>query len=284
MAACNKFYSLVPHSFGSERPPLIRLPEVISKKMEMLESLMDIELAYEIIKNVTSDEDPIDFHYRKLNTIIEPVDENDPEFKIVQTYMQNTHAKTHSAYSLELVNLFRIQRHGEDIRFKRFADNKNRMLLWHGSRLTNYVGILSQGLRVAPPEAPVCGYMFGKGVYFADSVSKSANYCCANMSSDTGLLLLSEVALGESLELTQSKFVTKLEKNYHSVKGVGSTHPDPKKVQVLPDGLKVPHGKMVKNKDVKQTALLYNEYIVYNEEQIKIRYLVNVKFNFDSLF
>ena len=30
------------------------------------------------------------------------------------------------------------------------------------------VGILSQGLRIAPPEAPVTGYMFGKGVYFAD--------------------------------------------------------------------------------------------------------------------
>ena len=32
-------------------------------------------------------------------------------------------------------------------------------LLWHGSRLSNYAGILAQGLRVAPPEAPVTGYM-----------------------------------------------------------------------------------------------------------------------------
>jgi hypothetical protein len=48
------------------------------------------------------------------------------------------------------------------------------MLLWHGSRLTNWVGIISQGLRIAPPEAPSTGYMFGKGVYFADMSSKSA--------------------------------------------------------------------------------------------------------------
>lgn len=34
----------------------------------------------------------------------------------------------------------------------------NKMLLWHGSRLTNWVGILSQGLRIAPPEAPCTGY------------------------------------------------------------------------------------------------------------------------------
>jgi len=29
----------------------------------------------------------------------------------------------------------------------------------HGSRATNYGGILGQGLRIAPPEAPVNGYM-----------------------------------------------------------------------------------------------------------------------------
>ena len=40
------------------------------------------------------------------------------------------------------------------------------------------------------------GYMFGKGVYFADMVSKSANYCHATKSSPVAFLLLCEVALG----------------------------------------------------------------------------------------
>ncbi len=47
-------------------------------------------------------------------------------------------------------------------------DIHNKKLLWHGSRLTNFVGILSQGLRIPPPEALIIGYPFGKGVYFAD--------------------------------------------------------------------------------------------------------------------
>ena len=67
-------------------------------------------------------------------------------------------------------------------RFKPFKKLHNRMLLWHGSRTTNYAGILSQGLKIAPPEAPVTGYMFGKGIYFADMVSKSANYCQVQVS------------------------------------------------------------------------------------------------------
>lgn len=49
------------------------------------------------------------------------------------------------------------------------------------------------GLRIAPPEAPVTGYMFGKGVYFADMFSKSANYCFASSNAPAGVLLLCEV-------------------------------------------------------------------------------------------
>lgn len=40
------------------------------------------------------------------------------------------------------------------------------------------------------------GYMFGKGIYFADMVSKSANYCRTSKMDPTGLMLLCEVALG----------------------------------------------------------------------------------------
>ena len=60
-------------------------------------------------------------------------------------------------------------------------------------------GILSQGLRIAPPEAPVNGYAFGKGVYLADISTKSANYCVSSSSGNTGLLLLCEAELGNPM-------------------------------------------------------------------------------------
>lgn len=101
------------------------------------------------------------------------------------------------------------------------------MLLWHGSRLTNMVGILSTGLRIAPPEAPVTGYMFGKGIYFADMVSKSANYCFTNRDNNVGILLLCEVALGNTNDLTASCYTAnKLPANKNSTKGIGKTQPD----------------------------------------------------------
>jgi len=98
---------------------------------------------------------------------------------------------------LEIEDVFKVQRNGEDKRYKPFSKLGNKKLLWHGSRLTNMAGIMSQGLKIAPPEAPVTGYMFGKGIYFADMVSKSANYCYTSPANSRGFLLLCEVALGK---------------------------------------------------------------------------------------
>lgn len=47
--------------------------------------------------------------------------------------------------------------------------------------------------------------MFGKGLYFADMSSKSANYCYPTPSKNTGLLLLSEVNI-----LEQKRFIDDL--------------------------------------------------------------------------
>jgi len=102
------------------------------------------------------------------------------------------------------------------------------------------VGILSQGLRIAPPEAPVTGYMFGKGVYFADMVTKSANYCFTNRNSNTGLMLLCEVALGGMNEKLQADYYASLlPPGKMSTKGCGRTAPKDGK---LVDDVFVPCG------------------------------------------
>ena len=113
-----------------------------------------------------------------MKTALKPLAHDSAEHRILATYVQNSHAPTHNTYTLELEQAYDISREGEKAAFTGAAVG-NRALLWHGSRLTNWCGILSQGLRIAPPEAPATGYMFGKGVYFADCSSKSANYCFA---------------------------------------------------------------------------------------------------------
>jgi len=181
-----------------------------------------------------------------------------------------------------VLNVFRMDRKGESDRYRAFETTNNRMLLWHGSRLTNFVGIISQGLRIAPPEAPVTGYMFGKGVYFADMVSKSANYCNTSRQNNIGCLLLCEVALGNTNDLYDADYhASNLPKGTMSTRGLGSTTPDPNRAVVLPDGCVVPLGAGVAAQGLQRVPTLrYNEFIVYDTSQVRMRYLVQCRFDY----
>lgn len=102
---------------------------------------------------------------------MDPVQRNTGEFATLEQYVRDTHGSTHRI-RVQVMNAFRVERQAESDAFIKAGNHSlpdgERLLLWHGSRTTNFAGILKQGLRIAPPEAPVTGYMFGKGVYFAD--------------------------------------------------------------------------------------------------------------------
>eukprot|EP00744_Colponema_vietnamica_P021493 GILI01030730.1.p1 GENE.GILI01030730.1~~GILI01030730.1.p1 ORF type:complete len:526 (-),score=154.32 GILI01030730.1:282-1643(-) len=278
----NRFYSIIPHKHGIRGVQPLSTQEQLKQKITMMNTLLDIEVATSLL--ATSDRDmeeeinELDRHYRSLKCQLQPLEESD-RLSLIKTYVNNTHAPTHSNYSLEVLDAFEVVREGEE---SRYVAMPNRMLLWHGSRLTNWAGILSQGLRIAPPEAPVTGYMFGKGVYFADMVSKSANYCFTSRDSNVGFLVLCEVSLGTSTEKLQadsSLSKATLPEGCQSTKGVGKTCPDPSMELTIEEDLKVPIGTPFENPKHKG-PLLYNEFIVYDVSQVKMRYLVKVKFNY----
>jgi hypothetical protein len=159
---------------------------------------------------------------------------------------------------------------GEKEKFEHQRHYGNRQLLWHGSRLSNIAGILSNGLKIAPKEAPVTGAMFGKGVYFASCFTKSANYMHTD-SSGNGVMLLCEVVLGECYQCKHAQYITDLPAGKQSTWGMGTNTPDPSGTSILDDGLIIPMGKMI-NSQRSGLSLQYDEYIVYNVDQIKIRY------------
>ncbi|XP_029122740.1 poly [ADP-ribose] polymerase 2 isoform X3 [Elaeis guineensis] len=278
-----EFYTVIPHDFGYKkmREFVIDTPHKLKCKLDMVAALGEIEIATKILKDdVDMQDDPLYSCYQQLHCELMPVEVDSQEFYMIKKYMLNTHAKTHANYTVDMERIFKVSRQGEYEHFRKFSNTKNRMLLWHGSRLTNWTGILSQGLRIAPPEAPVTGYMFGKGVYFADMFSKSANYCYASHESRTGVLLLCEVALGDMAELLSANYnADHLPEGKLSTKGVGGTAPDMSQFETLEDGLVVPLGQPKEQADHKG-SLLYNEYIVYNVDQIRMRYIVQVNFNF----
>uniref|UniRef100_A0AAQ5XD06 Poly [ADP-ribose] polymerase n=1 Tax=Amphiprion ocellaris TaxID=80972 RepID=A0AAQ5XD06_AMPOC len=285
LEACNQFYTRIPHDFGLKTPPIIRSEDELKEKIALLEALSDIQIAVKMVKSSEdSDEHPLDRQYHSLQCKLQPVDSSSNEYQVIEKYLQSTHAPTHCDYTMTVLDIFSVDRDGESSNF--LSNLHNRTLLWHGSRLSNWVGILSKGLRIAPPEAPVTGYMFGKGIYFADMSSKSANYCFANQNNKVGLLLLCEVALGDSNELLDADYeANNLPAGKHSTKGLGQTGPDPKNSVTL-DGVTVPMGPGKKTRVGKTNSysLLYNEFIVYNPAQTRMRYLLRIQFNYSSLW
>ena len=305
----SEFYTLVPHNFGMKGPPPINNLQLLLAKSELLQTLGDVEIAQSILKAADASgviENPIDSHYKKLRCNLTPLDHGSSLFNLLSRYTTQTHGPTHTNYTLQVLDIFEVSRYcsspplslrslfaliltlalsreGEAARAEKHKNMDNRYLLWHGSRLTNWMGILSQGLRIAPPEAPVTGYMFGKGLYFADVSSKSANYCCTSADNNTGIMVLSEVALGKMYDCFQAEYMDKPKPGFDSTRGVGKLYPNPSDTQTLPGGVKVPVGACVPqmiNNGGGYTALQYNEFIVYDVAQATIRYLLKLKFNY----
>lgn len=109
------------------------------------------EIASKVLSSTTptssdgSEIHPIDHHLASLDlNLIEPLERKSKEFKSLEQYAQDTHGSTHSHYKVEIDSIFRIERSGEEERWNNAGFDKlndgDRMLLWHGSRSTNFAG------------------------------------------------------------------------------------------------------------------------------------------------
>lgn len=122
-------------------------------------------------------------------------------------------------------------------------------------------------MKITPPEAHFTGSAFGKGIYFSDSASKSARYC-----NGAELILLCEVAAG--FTDIRNYFDDKPLINFcESLQAIGQFYPHP--LYICPDGLKIPNGDLVRRSE--HTGLIFNEFVVFYESRVKIRYLIKLK-------
>jgi len=248
-ALSSEFYSAITHLVRVSEPlPIIDNAQLIAEKVQLLQSLEQVVVATGLMMGRKSDLDLTLSNYRSLNATITPLSPDSHDWAVIAKYLevgQPIHFEGQK--TLKLIDAFAVERAGERQRFATFATKSNRMLLWHGSRLSNFAGILSQGMRVAPPEAPSSGYLFGKGCYFADMVEKSATYCFFDPADGYLCLALFEVYLGDSYHCEDINSGAKEEAvnaGKHSVFVVGQHGPTPDfgPSSALEDGLAVPVG------------------------------------------
>ena len=89
------------------------------------------------------------------------------------------------------------------------------------------------------------------------------------------------MALGEQNKLLQADYnADQLPKGSQSVMGRGKV--EPAKLETMKNGMKLPMGAPRETNVNKMTGyhLQYNEFIVYDTKQIKMKFLAKIKFNY----
>jgi predicted DNA-binding WGR domain protein len=205
----SRYYELLPkNSFKNSAVKPLDNEKVLKEEIVLLENLTYVEGAVKILLGAQlrqKEVNPLDYCLNSMNITIENLKHESNEFSLLKSYI-----KANNNTSDKILNIFKIQRKGEAEELSKWKSLPNHMLLFHGSKVFNFIGILSSGLKIAPPEAPATGYMFGKGVYFADMFDKSLSYCdyweFEDEKGNKGkhlYMLMCEVVLGNVFEASQ---------------------------------------------------------------------------------
>ncbi|XP_023258201.1 poly [ADP-ribose] polymerase 3 [Seriola lalandi dorsalis] len=275
----SRFFTTVPHNFGRNRPPTIDNKEIVDKKKEMLMVLADIELAQtlksetekaqeEMIETVPH---PRDQDYNSLMCKLTLMDKKAETFKIIEQYLKATSG---DYCKPKIINVWEVDRETEGERFSENDNLENRRLLWHGTNIAVVAAILKSGLRIMPHS----GGRVGCGIYFASENSKSA--CYVRTSKNTGVMFLSEVALGKEYTITKdNSSLKKAPAGHDSVVARGTVEPDPSKdtfITLEGKKISVPQGKPIKQPQFSDSYFGNSEYLIYKESQCRLRYLLEL--------
>ena len=258
------FYTLIPSIQSKIKP--IDDQDTINDKMSLLELLQNM---YHMSKNIGKG---IAQQYLNLNADLKYVTDQEV-IQNINKYLSCNRGGSHGI-QLKLDGVYSVNKPKEKQEFLKWNNMHNKQLLWHGTRLANAVGILTQGLCINPSGVYTTGKMFGNGIYFANSSTKSANYM--GITRGLGIMFLCEVALGNTYEKTAADYITTLPPGKHSTHGIGMYQPNVTPDQYTKiDGVNAPIGNLVRSSN--SSSLNYDEFIVYDKSQVKIKYVVLIR-------
>ena len=136
-----------------------------------------------------NDVHPLDYIINSLGCNIIQLEETQEKIHIINFLKKGGASK--------IKNIFKVKDSINDINFNPNNFQK-RFIFCHGTKPENILGILSQGLKIAPVQAQFSGQSYGEGIYLSNSYNTSLHYSKTNENKDDRLfMLLVEAALGE---------------------------------------------------------------------------------------
>jgi poly [ADP-ribose] polymerase 2/3/4 len=250
-----EFYSAIPHRIGRTRDAIAAavIAELgeISQKQETLQLMKDM-LAVNGEKGSVLFDDKVDEQHRALGCVIGKIENGSPTYREWEEHVLQSQVKSKN---IKIVNIFTVKRNGEFDGFDTKVGNEK--MLFHGSRIKNWVGILSRGILM--PKIVVsmgvnrtdAGWL-GNGIYFGDASCTSAFYTTPG-TKKTRFMAIARVGLGKMKAFTKITY--------------GLNEP--------PAGYDSCHG--VRNQKGAPSQFEDDEYVIYRQNQQRIEYLVEFK-------
>lgn len=219
----SEFYTVIPHRIGRTRAAaeasVIDTLESFEQKQNTLQLMKDMLQVNGEEGSLLFDA-KVDEEYGALGCGIEAVPTKSSEFKEMRDYVEDSQI---DSKSIRVKALYRLARNGESDAFDTKVGNERH--LFHGSRIQNWVGILSRGI-LMPKIVTAMGVnrtdagWLGNGIYFGDAACTSLFYTTPGRKK-TRLMAIAHVALGKQKTFTKITYgLNEPPKGYDSCHGV----------------------------------------------------------------
>lgn len=254
-----KLFTIIPRKMGNVRDYLANgtndFAQIISKEQDLLDVMRgQIYVKPDV---VVSEHTP-----KKEQTVLEELglvfeEVTNDDIALIKTLMNESASKFRKAW--------RVTNLKTQGRFDKFvAENgiKDTRLLFHGSRSENFWSIIKTGMVLRPTNAVITGKMFGYGCYYAPRCAKSIGYTSLSGSywarggNNTAYMALFDVAYGTPYD------VYSFDSKYYNL--------DYNKLQQFKPGANCLHAHADRG------MLRNDEIVVYKEDQMTIKYLIEI--------
>ena len=201
--ALNEYLSLIPRDIGRRRvSPSAMLPDLqaIQKETDILDGLeasfVGLQTVKPTKKTKTKDTPQL------FDVEMEIITDNSIISHVKNLY-QSTRKAMHQANNLSVQTVYKIEIKNMKQAFDKYgAKLADIRQLWHGTKASNLLSIMKQGLIIPPLSSGHCtGRLYGNGVYFSSISTKALNYATnywgSGGSTDRTFMFLSDVAMGK---------------------------------------------------------------------------------------
>jgi poly [ADP-ribose] polymerase len=246
----SQYLRLIPHSIGMKFRIRDIFPDNDKAIKDELNILDSLESSYEALQTQAqpsqTDNTP---HKRVFDVTLDVIKPDSAEWKRLVHKFVSTNKSMHGYQNRKIVNIYQVDIGDMTKNF----DHKvgNNIEVFHGTSEANLLSILKSGLRTAPPSsAYIAGKMFGNGIYGTETASKSLGYTFGRWGGSTshsGWMFICDFAMGKPYYPT-TYGLSKLPTGYDSC-------------WALPN----------------KTGLHNDELIVYRNNQVKIKHLLEIR-------